>query len=135
MNSTNPKPATRTLASAAAAALLLGSVLIGCTPQSPAAPPSPSSTTADAAPEDAGIGELLLQDFPDAVRPTVEAVRSVSVAERPQAIVDCMVTAGYEGTAVEADGGISFPTVSADEGEAHALAMYTCEAQYPLDGE
>lgn len=59
--------------------------------------------------------------------PEVEVVRLVVPEERPQVLVACV---GDEGFPADAEGNRTFPS---EQLEAFNLALYTCEARYPLD--
>jgi hypothetical protein len=67
---------------------------------------------------------------PDADRPDVARVRLIDLSEWSTVIPDCLAQEGFD-VDVTPDGDISY--TAGDQGEAYAVAFYTCEAKYPYD--
>jgi hypothetical protein len=74
--------------------------------------------------------ELTLQ-FPDATKPDSVLVRYVTLSEWPQAYATCVTALGFPAQVSE-DGGVT-GGASKEQGQAAAVAQYTCDAEYPLD--
>lgn len=62
--------------------------------------------------------------------PPVEVIREVDPRERSQVLVECLQEQGVDAYIV-ADGGYGIDSPTAQQ-DAVSLAMYVCEAQYPL---
>lgn len=76
--------------------------------------------------------ERVVAFFPDAERPQVETVRFIEMDEWAQVQSECLQVRGFPVEALP-DGGMSAGSVAPEQQEALHLAMYECEAQYPLD--
>lgn len=118
-------------------ATILG--LVGCS--STAAPmPAPSPDQLSAEQADRLLDEVLdarwnlvAQRFPAAVRPEVTVVGMVEQSDWAGAVAACMVDAGFVDTTASVGGGIDWGVFPAEQAEAQAVALYACEARYPLD--
>ena len=64
-------------------------------------------------------------------RPQVKLIRWVKPAEWAQAQVDCMAEQGFESTTKQ--GGIAYPETPPEQATALAVAMYFCQASFPVD--
>lgn len=74
---------------------------------------------------------LIAEKFPDAIRPDVKRIRTVTPWDAPAAIAKCLQDAGFDAT-VGAGGGVEMEYPVAQE-EANVLAQYSCDVQYPVD--
>jgi len=119
------------LASLVVALLLLSA----CT--SSARPPAPPVLSE--AERDQLIAEALDQQWavftsfhPDTERPDVDVVRYTSLSEQPAVLVGCLNDAGYDAELSSTQRGIVTEGTEA-QSEHQDLALYVCQAQYPLD--
>lgn len=124
--------------------------LSGCSADNPApAPASSTASTNSIAPtsstpltrDTAGRADLDLQwervlgESPDAVRPVVEIVRFVDIDDWSPTMEGCMHDSGWPDVRATSDGGLQSGLVQDGQAGAHRLAMYTCNAKYPLDAK
>jgi hypothetical protein len=146
-----PCGATKLLAVAAAAVILLSACT--STPPDGETPSAASSTSssgsssdtpapADAPPFDADAvvqsaldfqWEQVVLELPNAVRPEIEMVRFVEDDEWAPVMEGCMHDLGWPDVVAAPDGGLESGEMQSSQAGAHALAMYTCTAKYPLD--
>jgi len=98
-------------------------------------PPLPELSPGDS---DQLIAEALDQhwasvasQWPDAQRPEVQRVRTISLAEWGETQVACLQALGFDVSGT-GDGGIQFNVPEAQQGPL-ALAQYECDAKYPVD--
>lgn len=121
-------------------AILCAATLSACAGQSAE---TSSSTPPPTAPESSAVEQYLTsvreqfqQTAPDAQVPEVDVVRPVGYLEQPALLVGCLDETGF---AAEISGPAAAPLVSAEyapeQAEAYALAMYTCQSQYPVSTE
>jgi hypothetical protein len=116
----------------AAAAVAVVLMLCGCTSSHPV-PPGPS---------EADIADYLDQlseqhwdfaDLDDSIeRPRVAVVRFVKPEEWGRSIANCMNEAGYAGYRA-VGGGLESTQPAAADLPGEAIAMYTCQSQFPFD--
>ena len=111
---------------ATAAVAFLVSACAAPVDQPPTTPDSAISLT-DAA--DAAWAQVSAQ-YPDAVRPEADLVRTVAPPEWATAIAECLNAEGF-GAIAQADGSVYFDTGEQDE--AYSVALYTCKIRYPID--
>lgn len=76
--------------------------------------------------------QQLQAQYPGTQRPDVDVVRVVDKEDWAEAIVDCLLDAGFPGVAAGVDGSISWQA-SSERAADFALAKYVCAAQYPID--
>lgn len=76
--------------------------------------------------------ERVVAVFPEAQRPRVDTVRFIDLEEWAQIQSECLQGLGFPVEPLP-DGGMSFESVALDQQEALHLAVYECEAQYPVD--
>ena len=122
----------------------LGSVVLaGCSSPAPDPDPTPISGASQAEQSDAEILKQQLDtawerakqrapNLTDEDRPEVQQVRSITLDEHPQVIVDCLHKAGFPEVTAE-EGAVTYSVADEAQGAALALAHYTCVAEYPLD--
>ena len=129
----------------AALFVLMSSALVflsGCANATPG--PAASSSTAPASSlaltlDVAGQEQLdwewerVLRESPDAVRPMIDIVRFVDNDDWGTARESCMHDLGWPDVRATADGGLESGMIQNSQLGAHALAMYTCNAKYPMD--
>ncbi|WP_104129361.1 hypothetical protein [Cryobacterium sp. N21] len=77
--------------------------------------------------------ERVLRESPDAVRPMIDIVRFVDNDDWGTARESCMHDLGWPDVRATADGGLESGMIQNSQAGAHALAMYTCNAKYPMD--
>lgn len=76
--------------------------------------------------------ERLEAMFPGIGIPDVDLVRIISLPEFGEVMAQCMTEAGFNAQA-RADGGVSFEEIPQEQSEAQSLALYVCQAKYPVD--
>ncbi|TFD49587.1 hypothetical protein E3T55_10940 [Cryobacterium frigoriphilum] len=76
--------------------------------------------------------EQVLRESPDAERPVIEIVRFTDSDDWASAMESCMNDLGWPDRAT-ADGGLDHGMIQDAQAGAHALAIYTCNAKYPMD--
>lgn len=111
-------------AGAAAAFLLTACSAPGSEPPAPSTSESSLSEVADAA------WAQVSARYPGAVRPEADLVRTVAPPEWATTIAECLNGEGFDAVA-QPDGSVFFDT--AEQGEAYAVALYTCKIRYPID--
>lgn len=85
-------------------------------------------------PEDDPAWALVVEQYPNAKRPTVSVVREVALSEWPIAFADCLTSSGFRSTPTP-DGGTKTDAVPAAQEEAFAVAHYVCKKSYPLEAK
>jgi hypothetical protein len=95
--------------------------LVGCAPEV-----SGESVASD----DTSYWDEFHAQYPDVPKPETTVVRTVDRDEWDQVIAECLHEAGFPDVQADPEGGLSWQTSQA---EAFALAMYVCQAQFPLD--
>ncbi len=76
--------------------------------------------------------EQLASQYPDAVRPQVEVVRTVDSHEWAEVVAACMNDNGFDASASR-DGGLTSGTILAGQLEPYEMQLFACKAMYPLD--
>lgn len=112
--------------------------LSACGPQ-PTAQPTPAALTeseADSLVQQAidKEWEKFSSDHPDQDRPQVAIVRTIALDEWVDVLPPCMAEQGFK-VAVGDDGGIDSGNLPPEQAGSYALAMYVCDAKYPLDAK
>ena len=77
--------------------------------------------------------DLVLEHYPDAVRPEAALVRSVSMDERGSVMAQCLSEEGFPGATPGALGSYRIADVPSEQDEAFMIANYVCNVRYPLD--
>ena len=108
----------------------LAAMLAACSAPRTSAPETTDPGSSPQSPEDYAWSRVTNQ-YPDAQRPEVDVVRVVTPSEWAPAVVACLAEDGFEAEAL-ADGGIR-SEVTGEQGEAYAIAYYTCTIRYPID--
>lgn len=75
----------------------------------------------------------VLVQYEDAERPPYAVVRMIDHDEWGEVIARCMNEAGFPSVKDSGDGGVLSGDLVISQGEAYAIAMYDCNARYPLD--
>ncbi|UOE43179.1 hypothetical protein [Agromyces larvae] len=125
------------LAYSVSSCVAVGILLTGCTAPAPAPVPAPDVTpiSGEAAEE---IMAQVLDDqwaatgLPTADRPTVTRERIIDANEWASVITGCLNEAGFSSATADEDGGIASGSLPAAQQSAYAMAMYTCNAKYPV---
>lgn len=108
----------------------LAAMLAACSAPGASAPETTDPGSSTQSREDYAWSRVTNQ-YPDAQRPEVDVVRVVTPSEWAPAVVACLAEDGFEAEAL-ADGGIR-SEVTGEQGEAYAIAYYTCTIKYPID--
>ncbi len=69
--------------------------------------------------------------YPSAVRPSVEVVRTISADEWAQVMADCLTEEGFSSVRANDDGSIEWGNIS--QVQAFDVARYVCTAKFPRD--
>ncbi|WP_168627205.1 hypothetical protein [Cryobacterium sp. BB307] len=69
--------------------------------------------------------------YPSAVRPSVEIVRTISTDEWAQVMADCLTEEGFSSVRANDDGSIEWGDIS--QVQAFDVARYVCTAKFPRD--
>lgn len=115
-------------------AALLVAVLAGCAdsvPEPPHLDVTPAQEAEQATIDLQRYADAVLVRYPDAVLPAVDRVRYITTSEWGQTIADCLNEEGFDAT-TSPDGGLGTEQIDAQD-EPYLIAMYVCNAKYPLD--
>jgi hypothetical protein len=114
--------------------LLLSAVVGGCS-SSPEhrSTPSASSSKSPASAQLAEQRQQILDQYPNAQIPKTHVIREVSLQEWATVVSACMTAAGFPTTA-DANGQAT-GVVAAGQDEAHQIATYVCQVEYPLQAK
>ncbi|ROQ18185.1 MULTISPECIES: hypothetical protein [unclassified Curtobacterium] len=112
-------------------------LLAGCADAQPAVPsPAPLSEAAGKKLLDASADnswKVLLKQYPNAQKPAVALVRTVSRQEWATAQAECMAEKGFPQVSAKPDGSIALGSLPNTQAQARAVALYECQVEYPLE--
>lgn len=94
----------------------------------------PTSSLTDAQIMGESLDQLWSQvqaQYPDATRPSVEMVRTISTDEWAQVMADCLSEEGFSSVRANDDGSIEWGDIS--QVQAFDVARYVCTAKFPRD--
>jgi hypothetical protein len=139
---------------ALALSLLTVAVITGCTAEGGEVVATDPTVSASASPPDTAIsaeppeGAALETEIyretldaswsaivsldPSAIRPRTEIVRYVTIEEHFDLVAECVTAQGFPATA-SADGSVSFGVVPQAQASALNIAVYVCQASYPME--
>jgi hypothetical protein len=70
--------------------------------------------------------------YPNAVRPQVERIKTVTHLEWPEAMTECLQQGGFQAKAI-AGGGITSGDIPTAQAEAYAVKQYECSVKFPFN--
>lgn len=110
---------------------LLG--LPGCAPTLAAEGSTPEAGELDASSAADGAWSDVVSVYPDALRPDVEPVRTVSTDEWADVISQCLRDEGFPAVTSPGDGSIEWSGVPQAQMQSFHVARYSCTVMFPRD--